>query len=332
MRARAFSFAEYPGGRIQIDENMDHLNVALLGDKNIGKEIAKKGTASDFTIYHLEAEGEVVSFFEPTLYPEKLQPLLHCINPADFVVLVVNEVDRFFGETVVALDLLGKKNGLIAVGEGADEQAVKAFLKGTALEKYEFVAKDANLIRGKVSGVKVERAAGPTKIPIDHSFAVKSVGAVVLGIVARGSVRKHQELELYPTGKKVVAKSLQVQDEDVEEASCGSRVGVAMKGAEAEELERGFVLAEPGSLRSGKEIKVRLKASKFSGGVSSGQYFLSIGMQYVPVSVAGSVAAGAEGEAVIKAEREFVFEAGERALLAKPEAKARIAAAVEAIA
>lgn len=311
---------------------MDHLNVALLGDKDIGKEIAKKGTASDFTLYNVKAEGKVVSFFEPTLYPEKLQPLLYCINAADFVVLVVNGVDRFFGETVVALDLLGKKSGIIAVGEGADEQAVKAFLKGTALQEYEFVAKDANLIREKVGGVKAVRAAGPTKIPIDHSFAVKSVGAVVLGIVARGSVRKHQELELFPTGKRVVAKSLQVQDEDVEEASCGSRVGVAVKGAEAEELERGFVLAEPGSLRSGKEIRVKVRASKFSGGISPGQYFLSLGMQYLLVNVAGSAAAGGVGEAVIKAEREFVFEAGERALLAKPEAKARVSAAVEAVA
>jgi len=273
-----------------------------------------------------------VSFLEPTLYPEKLQPLLYCINPADFVVLVVNGVDRFFGETVVALDLLGKAKGVVAIGDGADEQAVKAFLKGTALERYEFVAKDANAIREKVSGTGVERVAGPVKIPIDHSFAVKSVGAVVLGIIARGSVKKHQELELYPKGKVIAAKSLQVQDEDVEEASCGSRVGVAVKGAEVEELERGFVLAEPGSLRIAREVRAKIRASKFSGGISPGQHFLSLGMQYLPVGVEAEVAAGREGEAVIKSEREFVFEAGEKALLAKPEAKARVVASVEAVA
>jgi len=282
---------------------MDHLNVALLGDKEIGKDIAKKGTASDFTLYNLKASGKVVSFFEPTLYPEKLQPLLYCANAADFVVLVVNEPDRFFGEAVVALDLLGKRSGLVALGGGADEQAVRALLKGTSLEGYEFMEKDANLIREKVLGVAAEKREGATKIPIDHAFAVKSVGAVVLGLVTRGGVRKHQELELYPSGKKVSAKSLQVQDEDVEAAECGSRVGVAIKGAEVEELERGYVLAEPGSLRSGKEMRAKVRASRFSGGISPGQYFLSIGMQYVPVTVSAQVAAGAEGEAVIKAER-----------------------------
>jgi len=310
---------------------MNHLSIALLGDKNIGKDIAKKGTASDFTIYHLKVEGKVISFFEPTLYPEKLQPLLYCINCADYFVLVVNEVDKFFGETVVALDLLGKKNGIIALADGVDEQSVRAFVKGTALEKYEFMGKDANLIREKVSGIEVPRQAGPVKIPIDHSFAVKSVGAVVLGIVARGSVKKHQELEIYPLAKMIAAKSLQVQDQDVEVAECGSRVGIAVKGAEIEELGRGNVLAEPGSLKTAKELRVKVRASKFSGGISDCQCSLSAGMQYLTVGFVGNIPAGGTGEAVIKAEHEVVFEPGETMLLAKHEAKARVIAAVEGI-
>jgi len=310
---------------------MDHLNVALVGDKNIGKEIAKKGTQSDFTIYHLKSGERIVSILEPTLYPEKLQPLLYCINMAKFVVLVVDSIDRFFGETVVALDLVRKRNGIVVLGDGVDEAQVKGFLKGTALEGYEFIGKDAVLLREKLLAVQTAYNEGKTKVPIDHSFLVKSVGPVVLGVVERGTVKKHQELELYPKKKHIIARSLQVQDEDVEEAGCGSRVGIAVKGAEVEELERGNVLAQPGSLKSAKEFKTKAKASRVSAGISPGFYSFSLGMQYETVSVEGEIRAGEESELVIKSEREIVFEPGENALLCKPEAKARVVAALEVI-
>jgi len=309
---------------------MDHLNVALIGDKSLGRKIAKKGTQSDFTIYHMKRSTRIVSILEPTLYPEKLQPLLYCINMASFIVLAVDRIDRFFGEAVVALDLARKRDGVVLLGEGVEETQVRSFLKGTALDGYEFMEKDNALLMEKLLTARTSRKEGKTKIPIDHSFLVKSVGPVALGVVERGAVRRHQELELYPCRKLVIVRSLQVQDEDVEEAVCGSRVGIAVKGVAVEELGRGNVLAEPGSLRCANEFSARARASKISG-VSPGFYSISLGMQYETVSVAAGITAGGEGEAVIKCEREIVFEPGDNALLCKPEAKARVVAALEVV-
>ncbi len=314
---------------------MGCVNVAILGSNSIGKELGKKGTSSDFTMYNLKREGKTAVFLEPTLYPEKIQPLLYCISLCDFAVIAVESVGKEFAEAVVALDLLGKADGIIAMGPGADEATVKALVKGTALGGYAFIPLDAAEIRERALAFEPKRPAGATIVPIDHSFAVKSVGAVVLGVVARGSVKKHQELEIFPTGKKIAARSLQVHDEDVDEAETGARVGVAVKGAEVDELERGFVLAEPGSLQAKESLKVKVSVSKFSKEeLREGmQAFVSAGMQFIQAQVeAGDVAIGREGEAVIKCAKPIVFARGERMLLARPDSKGpRIFAALEVL-
>jgi selenocysteine-specific translation elongation factor len=286
-------------------------------------------------MYNLKKEGTTAVFLEPTLYPEKIQPLLYCANLCDFAVLIVEEVGREFAEAVVALDLLGRKDGIIAMGPGADEAVVRALVKGTALGGYAFIPLDAAEIRERALAFEPKREAGASVIPIDHSFAVKSVGAVVLGVVARGSVRKHQELEVFPTGKKITARSLQVHDEDVDEAESGARVGIAVKGAEVDELERGFVLAEPGSLGAGETLRAKASVSKFAkDDIREGmQVFVSAGMQFVPAQVEeGGVAPGGSGAVVIKCGKPIAFRRGERMLLVRPDSKGpRVFAALEAV-
>lgn len=303
---------------------MGCVNVALLGSKEIGKELGKKGTASDFTMYNMKQSGNTAVFLEPTLYPDKIQPLLYCIGLCDFAVVAVEAVDKFFAETVVALDLLGKRDGILALGDGADESSVRALVKGTSLEQYAVVQLDAGQIREKVLAFVPKREGGPAIVPIDHSFAVKSVGSVVLGMVAQGSVKRHQELELLPSGKRIVARSLQVHDDDVEEAAAGERVGIAAKGADAGELERGFVLAEPGALRATGGGRAKVSVSRFSkDSVHTGmQVSAYAGMQFIPALVEeGEVKPGGTGEAVIRFERQIVLRPGEPALLVKPDSK-----------
>ncbi len=311
------------------------INAAVIGSKSLAKELGKRGTSSDFDMYNLKKEDKTAVFLEPTLYPDKVQPLLYCLGLCDFVIFAVEQIDKNFAECTVAIDLLGKKDGIVAIGANADEAQVKAFLKGTLLEKYEFMQIDAAVLREKVMAFEPKREEGTAIIPIDHSFMVKSVGAVVLGVVARGNVKKHQELELYPTGKKIIAKSLQVHDEDVELVETGARIGIAVKGSEAEELERGFVLAEPGTLLQSDKITVKATVSRFSKDeIAVGtQLFISAGMQFIPSKVeAGALGAGKSGEAVIKCDKPLVFRRGEKMLAVRPDSKGpRVFAALEVL-
>ena len=74
---------------------------------------------------------------------------------------------------------------------------------------------------------------------VDHSFSVKGVGEVILGFVKKGVVRKYDKLTLLPANKEVIVRSIQMQDEDYDEAEAGSRVGLAIKGVTVEEIKRG---------------------------------------------------------------------------------------------
>src|SRR5208283_1303265 len=96
---------------------------------------------------------------------------------------------------------------------------------------------------------------------IDRCFNVKGVGTVLLGIVTRGVLKKHDRL-LKP-GKEIVVRSIQCQDEDVEEADLGSRVGIAAKGITEEEVRKGDVLSTtliPGTT----SLKAKMRLSKIA--------------------------------------------------------------------
>ena len=79
---------------------------------------------------------------------------------------------------------------------------------------------------------------------IDHFFKVKSVGTVALGFVLSGTLKKHQTLYLNPTGLQAQVRSIQMNDVDYDQAPAGSRVGLALKNVDVDDMERGYLLEE----------------------------------------------------------------------------------------
>ena len=130
--------------------------------------------------------------------------------------------------------------------------------------------------------------SGPVLVPVDHAFPVKGVGAVALGVVRRGTLRAHDQLRLWPTSKIIEVRSIQVHDIDRKEAGCGERVGIAVRGAEADELSRGQILAPEGSLRSGTSLGggPLFRCRYYRGDARPGaQLHVVVGLQSAPVSV-----------------------------------------------
>jgi len=300
---------------------MKHVNIAILDiEKRFAKELGKKGSESDFTLYNFKNTDAVLIPYEPTLYPDKIQPLLYSLQSADYALLVVRSISKELGEMIVALEAIQKPGFIIYAG--VEKEQLAPLLKGTIVEKYEELADEPIAVREKFISLTPPIRDGPTKVPIDHCFDVKSVGTVALGIVVRGSVLTHQDLELAPSGKMVSAKSLQVQDVDVKEAPCGSRVGVCVKGADVNEVDRGFVFAEKGSLISSKQFDCDVSVSKFyKEEIKEGnQLYVSFGMQYMlgrPVKIAGN-------RFTFECDKPIAFEKGERFLLVNPSGKLRI--------
>jgi selenocysteine-specific translation elongation factor len=155
---------------------------------------------------------------------------------------------------------------------------------------------------------------GPVDVPIDHAFPVKGVGAVALGVVRRGTLHAHEHLQLFPTGKEVEVRSIQVHDIDRKEAACGERVGVSLKGVDAEELARGQTLAPAGSMLAGTVASggPLTRCRYYRGDAGPGaQVHLALGLQVVPATIDGVEA----GKVTVTADRPLAGRAGAPAFL-----------------
>ncbi len=304
---------------------MDFSIIGIFGDKNLGKELAKKGTESDITLYNIKKEDNIISFVEPTRYPEKIQPLSYTLNMIDYAILKISAIDKTLAETIVAIDAFGIENGCIIFDNYITSEQIKPYVSGTILEKYEVIENDMIKIREVVFGFEPEKKEGAVKIPIDHHFNVKGVGTVILGTVKRGVVKKHDELMVYPANKKVQVRSVQIHDKDYDEGATGARVGLALKNIDSDELDRGFVLAPEGTLKTGDELKLKLRLSKYwKEPLAVDQvHHIGLGMQFFPAKIInvekGELKGGETGEVVFKTDRKVVFEKDDKAIILRPD-------------
>ena len=246
---------------------MPNINIAVLGKPGYSRELGKKGTQSDVTLYNFK-KGEVTqTIIEATTYPDKLQSLFYSASFADFAVLVVDEIKAAFGETVVMLDCLKVKDGIIIPRNYITEDQIRRFVKGTSLEKYQIIDDDLPLLRQllqeKADNVSVGAPSNFGSVIVDHSFAVKGIGAVALGVVREGQIHKHDKLVAMPTNKMIQVRSIQKHDDDFNTAELGDRVGLALKNIEAEELYRGLVLTNNPNVKSYTKLTGELKPVKY---------------------------------------------------------------------
>ncbi len=90
----------------------------------------------------------------------------------------------------------------------------------------------------------------PFLMPIEDVFSITGRGTVVTGRVERGRLKKMSEVEivgLAPT-RKTVATDLEMFRKLLDEVVAGDNVGVLLRGIEKDEVQRGQVLAAPGSI------------------------------------------------------------------------------------
>jgi len=89
----------------------------------------------------------------------------------------------------------------------------------------------------------------PFLMPIEDVFSIKGRGTVVTGRVTRGRVRVNEEVEIVgikPT-KKTVVTGVEMFRKTLDEGQAGDNVGILLRGVEKDEVERGQVLAKPGT-------------------------------------------------------------------------------------
>ena len=155
---------------------MANLNVAILGAADYGKDLGKKGTASDISFYNLKKGEDTVTLIEPTRYPERLAPLFYTVSLAQKALLIVDQIDATFGECVLMLDCADLRNGTVVLRNYLSRDQLMPLIKGTVVEGYQFVEDDKNAIRESLleeaSKLKSDCSAEVGTLPVDHFFSV----------------------------------------------------------------------------------------------------------------------------------------------------------------
>jgi elongation factor Tu len=100
----------------------------------------------------------------------------------------------------------------------------------------------------------------PFLMPIEDVFSISGRGTVVTGRIERGTVKVGEEIEIVgfkPTEKKVVT-GVEMFRKLLDSGQAGDNVGILLRGVEKEDVERGQVLAKPGSIKPHTKFKAEV--------------------------------------------------------------------------
>jgi len=109
----------------------------------------------------------------------------------------------------------------------------------------------------------------PYLMPVEDVFSIEGRGTVVTGRIERGIVKINDEVEIVgmkPTAKTVVT-GIEMFNKTLDEGRAGDNAGVLLRGVKKEEVERGQVLAKPGTVTPHTEFEAEIYAlTKEEGG------------------------------------------------------------------
>jgi len=91
----------------------------------------------------------------------------------------------------------------------------------------------------------------PFLMPVEDVFSIKGRGTVVTGRIERGKVKVNDEIEIVGIKAihKTVVTGVEMFRKSLQEGLAGDNVGVLLRGVERDQVERGQVLAQPGSVK-----------------------------------------------------------------------------------
>jgi len=105
----------------------------------------------------------------------------------------------------------------------------------------------------------------PFLMAAEDVFSISGRGTVVTGRIERGRIKTGEEVELvgiHPEIKKTVVTGIEMFRKTLDEGIAGDNVGLLLRGIEKKEVERGMVIAKPGSITPHTKFKAQVYALK----------------------------------------------------------------------
>lgn len=100
----------------------------------------------------------------------------------------------------------------------------------------------------------------PFLMPVEDVFSIKGRGTVVTGRVERGKVKVGEEIEIVgiKDTQKTVVTGVEMFRKQLDEGQAGDNIGVLLRGIEKDQVERGQILAKPGTTTPHKEFEAEV--------------------------------------------------------------------------
>ena len=119
-------------------------------------------------------------------------------------------------------------------------------------------------------------------MPIEDIFSISGRGTVVTGRIERGKVKVGEDIEIVGFGetRKRVVTGVEMFRKTLDEGIAGDNVGVLLRGTDKDEVERGMVLAKPGSITPHHHFKAEIYALKKEEGGRHTPFFTGYRPQF----------------------------------------------------
>jgi len=179
------------------------------------------------------------------------------------IVVFLNKCDAVDDPEIITLVESEVRELLKKYGFPGDETPI---VKGSALKALEATSVDDEAIKPILELVKaidehipepVREKDKPFLMAIEDVFSIAGRGTVATGRIERGVVHPNDEVELVgikPTSK-TIAVSVEMFNKMLDEGMAGDNVGILLRGLKKEDVERGQVLAKPGSITPHTEFE-----------------------------------------------------------------------------
>src|ERR1700734_4041619 len=264
-----------------IDHGKSSLVEALTGTHpDRLEEEKRRGITIDLGFAFLTMDGLRIGFVDVPGHERFVRNMLAGAGGIDVVLLVVAGDESIKPQTREHFDicrLLGIQRGLVAITKsdlvdaemiGLVRLEIEDFVRGSFLEGAPIVPVSARTGAGletlKQELLRVAQAA-PAKdisrhfrLPIDRAFPRKGFGTVVTGTLMSGTVKVEDEVELYPTHKKVRVRGLHSGGKAIAQAVAGQRTAVNLSGVEHADVTRGMALSTAGAFHATRRLDARI--------------------------------------------------------------------------
>ncbi len=269
-----------------IDHGKTALVKALTGiDTDRLEEEKRRGITIDIGFAHMCLGDYRIGFIDVPGHEKFVKNMLAGIGGIDIAMLVVAANESIMPQTVehfAICHLLEIPRGLVVITKRdlvdpdlieVVREEIHDLVEGSFLEDAPVVAVDSISGSGldelkaallqvidQRSAVSGQRSAGSAfRMPIDRVFTIKGFGTVVTGTPAHGQLEKDAPIAVYPSGKTGKVRGIEIFNEPAAIAKAGQRTALNLTGLEKQDLERGMVLAPPGTFEPSSILDVMLR-------------------------------------------------------------------------